>query len=53
VRRRQAELPAAGSAAVEAQQALGEGVRVVSALQNIGADKLASAAHIDACAESL
>jgi hypothetical protein len=35
------QLPAAGSAAVEAQQALGEGVRVVSALQNISAHYLA------------
>jgi NADPH-dependent F420 reductase len=35
------QLPAAGSAAVEAQQRLGEGVRVVSALQNISAHYLA------------
>lgn len=36
------QLPAAGSAAVEAQQMLGDGVRVVSALQNIAASHLAS-----------
>ena len=41
------QLPAAGSAAVETQQALGPGVRVVSALQTIGAEKLATAAQID------
>jgi NADPH-dependent F420 reductase len=35
------QLPAAGSAAVETQQRLGEGVRVVSALQNISAHYLA------------
>ena len=35
------QLPPAGSAAVEAQQRLGEGVRVVSALQNISAHYLA------------
>lgn len=35
------QLPAAGSAAVEAQQRLGEAVRVVSALQNISAHYLA------------
>jgi coenzyme F420-0:L-glutamate ligase/NADPH-dependent F420 reductase len=42
------QLPAAGAAAVEAQRALGEGVRVVSALQNIGAEKLASGEAIEA-----
>jgi NADPH-dependent F420 reductase len=42
------QLPAAGCAAVEAAQILGEGVRVVSALQTIGAEKLASGGPIDA-----
>jgi coenzyme F420-0:L-glutamate ligase/NADPH-dependent F420 reductase len=42
------QLPAAGCAAVEAQQALGPEVRVVSALQTIGAEKLASGGPIDA-----
>lgn len=42
------QLPPSGSAAIEAAQRLGEGVRVVSALQNIGAEKLASGAAIDA-----
>ncbi|HET6969590.1 MAG TPA: coenzyme F420-0:L-glutamate ligase [Phenylobacterium sp.] len=42
------QLPAAGCAAVEAAQALGPDVRVVSALQTIGAEKLASGAAIDA-----
>lgn len=42
------QLPAAGSAVVEAQLALGPGVRVVSALQNIGAEKLAQGGAIDA-----
>ena len=42
------QLPPAGCAAVETAQALGEGVRVVSALQNIGAEKLRSDAPIDA-----
>jgi coenzyme F420-0:L-glutamate ligase/NADPH-dependent F420 reductase len=42
------QLPAAGCAAVEAAQALGEGVRVVSALQTIGAEKLAAGGPIDA-----
>ncbi len=42
------QLPSAGSAAVEAAAALGEGVRLVSALQNIGAAKLEKAADIDA-----
>lgn len=35
------QLPAAGSAAMEAQQLLGEGVRVVSAYQNVSAERLA------------
>lgn len=42
------QLPAAGAAAVEAAQRLGEAVRVVSALQNIGAEKLAGGGSIDA-----
>jgi coenzyme F420-0:L-glutamate ligase/coenzyme F420-1:gamma-L-glutamate ligase len=42
------QLPAAGSAAQEAAEILGEGVRVVSALQNIGAEKLAAGGPIDA-----
>lgn len=42
------QLPPSGSAAIEAAQRLGETVRVVSALQNIGAEKLASSAAIDA-----
>jgi coenzyme F420-0:L-glutamate ligase/NADPH-dependent F420 reductase len=42
------QLPAAGAAAVEAAQILGHGVRVVSALQTIGAEKLASGGEIDA-----
>ena len=41
------QLPAAGSAAVEAQAILGGDVRVVSALQNIGAEKLASRHAVD------
>lgn len=41
------QLPAAGSAAVEAQDILGNEVRVVSALQNIAAEKLASGGPID------
>lgn len=42
------QLPAAGCAALEAAQLLGPEVRLVSALQNIGAEKLASGAKIDA-----
>lgn len=42
------QLPAAGSAAQETLLALGPLVRVVSALQNIGADKLASRGAVDA-----
>jgi coenzyme F420-0:L-glutamate ligase/NADPH-dependent F420 reductase len=41
------QLPATGSAAVEAAHLFGAGVRVVSALQNIGAEKLSSGGHID------
>jgi len=41
------QLPAAGCAAVETAQALGPGVRVVSALQNIGAEKLGSGGDVD------
>ena len=41
------QLPAAGSAAVEAQAILGPGARVVSALQNIAAEKLASGHAVD------
>jgi len=42
------QLPAAGCAAVEAAQALGPDVRVVSALQTIGAEKLAAGGAVDA-----
>ncbi len=42
------QLPAAGCAAAETAQILGEGVRVVSALQTIGAEKLAAGGPIDA-----
>lgn len=42
------QLPAAGSAALEAAAMLGQGVRLVSALQNIGAAKLAKNADIEA-----
>ena len=41
------QLPAAGCAAVEAAQALGPEVRVVSAMQNVGAEKLAAGGYID------
>jgi coenzyme F420-0:L-glutamate ligase/NADPH-dependent F420 reductase len=41
------QLPAAGSAVVEAQQALGADVRLVSALQNVAADKLGGLAPVD------
>jgi NADPH-dependent F420 reductase len=37
---RRVKLPAAGSASVEAQQLLGEGVKVVAAFQNISAEHL-------------
>ena len=42
------QLPPAGCAAVEAAQALGPQVRVVSALQTIGAEKLAAGGAFDA-----
>ncbi len=42
------QLPAAGAAAVETQHALGDGARVVAALQNIGAEKLAGGGPIEA-----
>jgi coenzyme F420-0:L-glutamate ligase/NADPH-dependent F420 reductase len=41
------QLPAAGCAAVEAARALGEGARVVSAMQNVGAEKLGSGGFVD------
>lgn len=41
------QLPAAGSAAVEGQILLGPDVRVVSALQTVGAEKLAAGEAID------
>jgi coenzyme F420-0:L-glutamate ligase/NADPH-dependent F420 reductase len=41
------QLPPAGSAAVEAQAIVGPDVRVVSALQNIGAEKLAAGQAVD------
>jgi coenzyme F420-0:L-glutamate ligase/NADPH-dependent F420 reductase len=41
------QLPAAGSAAAEAAHALGKGARVVSAMQNVGAEKLASGEPIE------
>jgi coenzyme F420-0:L-glutamate ligase/NADPH-dependent F420 reductase len=42
------QLPASGSAVVDGAAILGEGVRVVSALQNVGAEKLAAGGDIDA-----
>ncbi|MFZ4605590.1 MAG: coenzyme F420-0:L-glutamate ligase [Caulobacter sp.] len=42
------QLPAAGCAALETAAILGDNVRVVSALQTIGAEKLASGGPIDA-----
>lgn len=41
------QLPAGGSAVVEGAALLGEGVRVVSALQNVAADKLGGDAPIE------
>jgi NADPH-dependent F420 reductase len=41
------QLPEGGSAAVNAQKALGEGVTVVSAFQNVAADKLKSSADLE------
>ena len=46
---RRVKLPAAGSAAVEAQQLLGEAVRVVAAFQNISAEHLKSLDHEIEC----
>ena len=42
------QLPASGSAVVDGAAILGEGVKVVSALQNIGAEKLAAGGKIEA-----
>ncbi|MCF8709554.1 NADPH-dependent F420 reductase [Rhizorhapis sp. SPR117] len=42
------QLPASGSAVVDGAAILGEGVRVVSALQNVGAEKLARGGDINA-----
>lgn len=41
------QLPEGGSAAVNAQKALGDGVTVVSAFQNVAADKLKSSADLE------
>lgn len=41
------QLPEGGSAAVNAQKAMGEGVIVVSAFQNVAADKLKSSAELE------
>jgi len=41
------QLPASGSAVVDGAKILGEGVRVVSALQNVAADKLGGDAEIE------
>jgi NADPH-dependent F420 reductase len=46
---RRARMPAAGSASVEAQQRLGDGVRVVAAFQNISAEHLKSLDHEIEC----
>ena len=46
---RRAKMPAAGSASAEAQQLLGEGVKVVAAFQNIGAEHLVAADHEVEC----
>jgi hypothetical protein len=46
---RRAKMPAAGSASAEAQHLLGEGVRVVAAFQNIGAEHLKSLDHEIEC----
>jgi hypothetical protein len=46
---RRAKLPAAGSASVEAQQLLGDGVKVVAAFQNISAEHLRSREHEIEC----
>jgi len=42
------QLPPTGSAVVDGAAILGEGVRVVSALQNVGAEKLAAGGDIEA-----
>jgi NADPH-dependent F420 reductase len=46
---RRVKLPAAGSAAIEAQQLLGEAVPVVAAFQNISAEHLKSLDHEIEC----
>jgi NADPH-dependent F420 reductase len=46
---RRVKMPAGGSASVEAQQSLGEGVRVVAAFQNISAEHLQSLDHEIEC----
>ena len=46
---RRVKMPAAGSASVEAQQLLGEGVKVVAAFQNISAEHLQSLDHEIEC----
>ena len=46
---RRAKMPPAGSASVEAQQLLGEGVKVVAAFQNISAEHLKSLDHEIEC----
>jgi NADPH-dependent F420 reductase len=46
---RRVKMPAAGSASVEAQQLLGETVRVVAAFQNISAEHLKSLEHEIEC----
>ena len=43
------QMPAAGSASQEAQHMLGEGVKVVTAFQNIGADHLKDHEHTIDC----
>ena len=44
---RRVKMPPAGSASAEAQQLLGEGVKVVAAFQNIGAEHVQSLDHIE------
>jgi NADPH-dependent F420 reductase len=46
---RRAKMPPAGSASVEAQQLLGDGVKVVAAFQNISAEHLQSFDHEIEC----
>ena len=43
------QLPAEGSCVVRVQRELGEGVRVVSAFQNVSAHKLSDPAYVIAC----